>query len=147
MSYGRTYRKWQAIKKRCCDINDKRYDDYGGRGIEVCDYWKKDFRNFFYDMGEAPDGQSIDRIDNNKGYCKENCRWATAKEQMNNTRSTVFIEHNGEKKSVQQWAEKIGIKHSTLYSRLKRGWEIKEVLNSNHVRLAQKSYTRNRKKR
>ena len=93
MAYTRTYKVWKSMVQRCTNSKDTRYHRYGGRGITVCDDWK-DFRNFYRDMGDAPDGLEIDRIDNYKGYCKENCRWVTRKENLNNTKwSQELLKH------------------------------------------------------
>lgn len=81
-----TYRIWAAMVSRCHNPNHYGYAMYGGRGIAVCDRWRHDFLAFLSDMGERPQGLSIDRIDNSKGYEPGNCRWATSKEQGQNTR-------------------------------------------------------------
>lgn len=104
------------------------YKDYGGRGVKVCDRWKNSFGDFLQDMGERPDNMSIDRIENSKGYKPENCRWATKEEQMQNVRTNRNITFNGETLCLTAWARKLGITHSSLQGRLKRGWSLEKTL-------------------
>ena len=82
------YGVWQDMKRRCFDPKRVEYQNYGGRGITVCQYWLDDFWNFVEDVGARPKGCSLDRINNDKGYSKENCKWSTRKEQNQNKRST-----------------------------------------------------------
>ena len=86
-----TYKVWDSMIQRCTNKNFSFYQHYGGRGITVCQEWKENFINFFNDMGEKPKKLSLDRIDNNKGYFKENCRWVTMKTQNRNRRDSVKI--------------------------------------------------------
>jgi hypothetical protein len=102
---------------------------YVGKGITVCDRWK-DFLFFLEDMGEAPDGHSIDRINGNKGYEPGNCRWATPKIQANNMSSNHVIEYKGQSQTLQTWADQIGIRSNTLLYRLKRGWSVERAMES-----------------
>lgn len=113
------YRIWSGIMTRCFNKNDHNYPKYGGRGITVCSSWMK-FENFLEDMGKRPsDKHSIDRIDVNSGYHKENCRWADLKTQCRNKRDTVYYTHNNETKPLIEWAEIVGIKYQVLWNRLK----------------------------
>jgi hypothetical protein len=101
---------------------------YGGRGITVCKQWLE-FSSFLVDMGEAPAGLTIDRIDNDDGYRPENCRWATRREQQNNLSSNRRITFNGLTLTVTQWADKVGMSRSFLWQRLFRDeWPIKRAL-------------------
>lgn len=117
---------WNTMKNRCNNPNVKSYSYYGGRGITVCERWQK-FENFLADMGERPDGCSLDRIDNSKGYSPENCRWATKEEQANNKRNNVMVYFNGETHSVTQWAKKLGINHAGMQFRL-ANWPLERAM-------------------
>jgi hypothetical protein len=88
MSCTNTYRSWADMKSRCLNKNHKKYKYWGGRGITICKEWlgKNGFQNFYKDMGNKPKNKSLDRIDNNGNYCKENCRWVTIEKQNNNRR-------------------------------------------------------------
>lgn len=129
-SKTRLYRIWHGMKTRCNLVQDKRYKDYGGRGIKVFHEWDTNFLSF-YNWAIAngyKDNLSIDRIDNNGNYCPENCRWASAKQQMNNTRYNHLVEYNNEVKTVREWAKTLNIPEQRLYHRLNDGWPIKDAL-------------------
>ena len=122
------YKTWGAMKNRCLSPSSKLYKNYGGRGITICDRWLT-FLNFYEDMGDRPEGRSIDRIDNEKGYYPENCRWATRQQQDNNTRATHNIEHKGVIKTLSQWSADAGIKSGTLWTRIYScGWPMEKAL-------------------
>ena len=126
------YQTWSNAKSRCQDVNSHAYKHYGGRGITVCDEWRDNFQAF-YDWAMSSgykEGLTLDRIDNNKGYSPKNCRWITVKEQSNNRRSNRFLLFRGERKTVSQWADDIGITKETLYKRLAHGWSIEKTLST-----------------
>lgn len=127
--YTTIYRAWINMKTRCFNIKSSHYLDYGGRGITVCSDWLI-FENFFRDMGEPQKGYSLDRIDNNGGYNKENCRWSTISEQSRNKRSNVLYTLNGETLCLAEWASRIGVNGTTITYRLRRGWPLALALTS-----------------
>lgn len=130
MSYSKVYKAWRQMKRRCIDPNSPSFPDYGGRGITVSKSWMK-FENFYKDMGDPPTPEhSIDRIENDKGYYKENCRWATAKEQSNNTRRNVRLTYRGETKTATEWSRQLDIDRHLIYQRLKNGWTVEQTLGS-----------------
>lgn len=109
------------MKTRCYNERAADYPDYGGRGIAICDRWRDRFEAFLEDMGTRPSSlHSIDRKDTNGNYEPDNCRWATAKQQANNRRETIYIEAFGESLTISGWAERRGIARDTLKARLYR---------------------------
>ena len=120
------YSVWDAMIQRCTNVNHKNYHNYGGRGITVCDRWKK-FEHFYEDMGEA-NGLSLDRVDNDKGYSRDNCRWATQKVQANNMRTNVIITVDGVTKTRQEWSIISGISSENIRSRMRDGWSEKDAV-------------------
>lgn len=128
MSHSSEYSSWSCMKQRTTNPNDPRWADYGGRGIGLCAAWHS-FKAFYADMGPRPEGTSLDRIDNDKGYSPENCRWATRDEQYANMRSNRRLSFNGETKTLREWARTLNINESTLSKRLLRGgWPVEMAL-------------------
>lgn len=133
-SGSRIYRIWCGIKNRCLNTHLKVYPLYGGRGIKICDEWIGDngFQNF-YDWAMAngyDDTLTIDRVDNDKGYSPDNCRWVDMKIQSNNTRRNVCFEYNGETLTISQIARKYNMPYKLLYKRLHNfGWTVEEAVN------------------
>lgn len=116
------YRVWAGMMSRCTNKNSAAYPDYGGRGIVVCSEWQE-FLNFYQDMGPRPSHEhTLERLDNNGPYSKDNCSWELHAVQMNNTRKNVFIEHNGKVQTVAQWCRELGINYTTVQRRLRAGW-------------------------
>lgn len=124
---------WNQMRARCHATTNRAYPKYGGRGIYVCDRWRepegRGFLNFLVDMGPRSDGMTLERVNNDGPYSPDNCRWATRREQANNTRQVRFLEFRGERKTMPDWARSIGIKPSTLKARLNdHGWSVERAL-------------------
>lgn len=123
-----TYVVWQNMKSRCSNPKSISYENYGSRGISVCDRWQE-FENFIEDMGLRPPNRSLDRIDNDKGYFKENCRWVTVQQQSNNKRNNFLIEWCGKKLNCREWEKETGITASVIRERIKKyNWTIEKSL-------------------
>jgi len=129
MTNTKEYRTWENMKKRCHCVTDPHYPRWGGRGIFVCDEWKKSFMAFYNDIGPCPSkDHQIERINNDGPYCKDNCRWAHKSEQAANTRKNVFLVYKGERKTVSEWARTIGIDVSALKGRIYGGWPVEKAI-------------------
>lgn len=115
-----TYNTWVNITQRCSNPNVPSWKHYGGRGITVCERWQ-DFANFLADMGERPEGLSIERIDNDAGYSPENCVWADQKAQTRNKRDTVFVMIDGVRRPLVALCEEYGVNYQAAWARHKRG--------------------------
>ena len=123
------FRVYASMVRRCHDKRNKSFAYYGGRGITVCERWRNDFVAFASDMGERPTGASLERVDNSKGYSPDNCRWASRREQMRNTRHNVNITFAGQTMCMKAWADAVGISLQTLATRLNRhGWSAERAL-------------------
>ena len=127
LSYSQEYRCWKGILARCFNPRNHAYHHYGGRGITICERWLL-FSNFYADMGPRPEGMTLDRIDNDKGYSPDNCRWTTWEEQENNCSRNRFLTHDGVTLTIAQWARRLQITRGTLWHRLKAGWPIDRAL-------------------
>lgn len=132
----REYATWVAIIQRCTNPNLQTWDNYGGRGIRVCDRWLNSFEAFFEDMGPRPSAaHSIERVDNNLGYSPENCKWATPDEQGKNRRCNVFLTFRGETLCLEDWARRLGISSTALRYRLGRWkWPLEKALTTPRTR-------------
>lgn len=127
---SRLYRIWTGIKTRCYNPNHNTYKIYGKRGIKMCEEWKNSFVSFrdWSIKNGYSDSLSLDRIDVNGDYEPSNCRWATKKQQANNTRSNVYISYKGETHTLAEWSDITGIKELTLASRKRKGWSDEECI-------------------
>lgn len=131
------YKVWAGIKDRTNIKNKNCKNNYKKLSIVMCDEWKNSFKSFYdwatvngYEDCKLENGKNkltIDRIDNNKGYCPDNCRWVTNKQQMNNTSKNKKIFYNGETKNLSEWVEKLNLSYSTVQQRLIMGWSIERA--------------------
>ena len=126
---SKEYRAWSGMKNRCNNPKYELFHRYGGRGIEVCYSWKISFESFINDMGEAPSkSHSLDRIDNDKGYSKQNCRWTTSVTQGNNRSDNVMLTYNNKTQTIAQWCKELSLSYEMVRARLKRGHSVEVAL-------------------
>jgi hypothetical protein len=128
------YTVWQSMKRRCDSPNNRSYHRYGGRGITVCERWLHDFHAFVDDMGKRPNGTSIERIDNDKGYSPENCRWATRSEQQLNRECCIKVVIEGVEYLATELSKLSGLKTDTIVNRAKQGFSYNAVIAAKHLR-------------
>jgi hypothetical protein len=123
------YRVWLHIKGRCHTPTDANYQNYGGRGISVCQRWRDSFESFYSDMGPRPSARhSIDRVDNNGNYEPGNCRWATKKVQCRNQRTSRLLTFGGKTMTAAEWGESGPIPTGTILMRIYRGWSVEAAI-------------------
>ena len=128
MTKTREHRSWGSMIQRCENPNHIAFNNYGGRGIKVCKEWRESFDVFLSDMGFRPQGETIDRIDTNGDYCKENCRRADESQQKNNRRDNKIIEHNGISYTLSNLARKYQLTYNILQKRIASGMDIDRAL-------------------
>jgi hypothetical protein len=122
------HRTWANMIQRCYNPHNTAYQYYGGRGIAVCDRWR-DFMLFLEDVGPRPSPKhTLERVDNDGNYCRENVRWATRLEQSQNMRSNHRLEHNGEILTIAEWSRRLGVLNMCIPARLRRGWSLHDAL-------------------
>jgi hypothetical protein len=121
-----TYISWKAMKAR---VGKRKYY----QSISICDKWSNSFESFLEDMGERPSNMTLDRVDNRKGYSKDNCRWATAEQQSNNKRNTLYLEYGGISKSLKDWCNQFGIEYRKAWDRInKQEWNFERTFEINN---------------
>lgn len=127
--HTRLYSVWCGMKKRCYTKSYEHYSRYGGRGIKVCDDWRKDFSAFkeWASLSGYQDGLEIERIDNDANYSPDNCRWSTRTEQVRNRSNSVHITHNGQTLPLIEWCKVYGVKYKLAHARHRRGWAFLKI--------------------
>lgn len=121
-----TYKTWENMIQRCTNQKHHHWHKYGGAGITVCQEWR-DYSTFLADMGNRPNGHTLDRINNNIGYSRSNCRWATPSQQQRNRKTSRMITWNGKTQLMIEWAEELNIPYSTIESRMRAGMPLDKV--------------------
>jgi hypothetical protein len=125
--YTPTYQSWQAMKQRCLNPKHAHYSNYGGRGITICPEWMV-YANFLADMGERPEGHSLDREKSSEGYSPDNCKWATRTEQNRNNSQNRVVEYLGQRRCLSEWCELFGLQYARTYARLFiMNWKVKDA--------------------
>lgn len=122
------YASWHAMVDRCTNPRNHAYTYYGGRGITVWPPWEKSFEQFYHDLGPRPAGMTLGRVDNEKGYFPENCRWETRKSQMKNRSNASFVQWQGRSWQIIDISEATGVPYSLLYGRIRMGWDVEKAV-------------------
>jgi len=119
-----TYISWQSMRRRCAYPDSNGYESYGGRGIQVCSRWEESFESFLADMGERPEGMTLDRIDVDGDYCADNCRWSSAKDQARNKSNTRRYMYKGEDLRLDELADRSPVTQRVISDRIYNGWAV-----------------------
>lgn len=132
MSNSRIYGIWEDMKERCNNKKSVSFKNYGRKGIKVCEEWNKSFIQFYeWAINNGyEENLTIDRIDNNKNYCPENCKWSTRMTQNNNTSRNHYLTYNGRTHTIAEWSRILNIKYATLNSRLNKNWNPERIFTS-----------------
>jgi hypothetical protein len=131
-SYTPEYKVWNNFKNRCTNPKANNYHRYGGRGIKVCDEWQK-FEGFIKDMGKRPTKyHTIERVDNDGDYCKDNCKWVTRGEQARNRSTNVFVVFDGRRRVIKDVAKEVGLTHQLILRRMSKGMTLQEAINKQY---------------
>lgn len=148
MYHTRQYGIWAGMKSRCYNPNNETHKRYGAKGITLSEKWKNSFLGFWDDMKDGyKDNLTLDRIDNNKGYSKENCRWATWKQQAQNKKGVTLYTFGNKTMSADDWSKELGLKKKTVYARIKfYGWDITKAITTQKRKYDGVSFDRARKK-
>jgi len=142
MSGTSEYSSWESMKGRCLNPNRREYKNYGGRGIKICDEWLS-FDGFFKDIGKKPSKlHSLERIENDRGYYKENCKWATKHEQERNKRTNIYLTYNGEKLILNDLSKKVGLHQQTIIARVRKGLSVENAVNKPYKYIKSGKYTK-----
>ncbi len=128
MSRTPTYKSWRSMIDRCSNLKTSGYEDYGGRGIIVCEQWRSSFEVFLEDMGVRPEDSSIERLDPDGNYEPDNCIWASDIEQNNNLRTNHYLTFQDETLTLAEWARIKGLTYNTISMRLRSNWDIERIL-------------------
>ena len=127
------WRRWHGVKRRCLNINDARYHQYGGRGIKICDEWLESFDNFadWALSNGYNENLTIERINVDGDYCPENCKWITLREQSYNKRDTKWVDYKGEHIRLMELCEREGVCYDTVHDRIyKRKWSVERAIDT-----------------
>lgn len=126
----RTFRSWSSMIDRCTNPSTTHYQYYGGRGITVCERWRQSFLNFLEDMGECPPGLTLDRLEQNGNYCKDNCAWRSRLHQSRNRRSAVTVEYQGRTMCLSEACELAGVPYMRTRKRMRLGWSLEDAMHT-----------------
>ena len=127
-----TYISWHNMKSRCLYKSMGNYERYGAKGVTFDPRWNE-YKYFLEDMGERPDGMTLDRIDSSKGYSKENCRWATPAQQQANRKNCMHLTYNGITQTSADWARSLGLAKGAVWNRIKAGWPVEKAVTTRKV--------------